>query len=82
VPVELVFNPFDLEKVSVRYMGRDFGLAVPQKIGRHSHPMAKPKAEPGHPTGIDYLGLLEARHKAELGRLIGYKDIAAEGGAE
>jgi len=80
--VELVFNPFDLEKVSVRYMGRDFGLAVPQKIGRHSHPMAKPKAEPGHPTGIDYLGLLEARHKAELGRLIGYKDIAAEGGAE
>ena len=84
--IELVFDPFDLEKVAVRYMGRDFGLAVPQKIGRHSHPMAKPKAEAGPPTGIDYLGLLEARHKAELGRLIGYRDmgseIAAKGGAE
>jgi hypothetical protein len=48
--------------------------------------MAKPKAEAGPPTGIDYLGLLEARHKAELGRLIGYRDmgseIAAKGGAE
>ena len=84
--VELVFDPFDLEKISVRYMGRDFGLAVPQKIGRHSHPMAKPKAEPGPPTGIDYLGLLQARHKEELGRLIGYRDmdsdVAAEAGAQ
>jgi len=76
--IELVFDPFDLEKVAVRYMGRDFGLAVPQKIGRHSHPMAKPKAEAGPPTGIDYLGLLEARHKAELGRLIGYRDMGSD----
>ena len=76
--VELVFDPFNLEKVVVRYMGRDFGLAVPQKIGRHSHPMAKPKAEAGPPTGIDYLGLLEARHKAELGRLIGYRDMGSD----
>jgi putative transposase len=76
--VELVFDPFDLERVVVRYMGRDFGPAVPQKIGRHSHPMAKPKAEAGPPTGIDYLGLLEARHKEELGRLIGYRDMDSD----
>jgi putative transposase len=74
--VELVFDPFDLEHVAVRYMGRDFGPALPQKIGRHSHPMAKPAAEPGPPSGIDYLGLLAARHKDELGRPIGYKDLA------
>jgi putative transposase len=73
--VELVFDPFDLEHVAVRYMGRDFGPALPQKIGRHSHPMAKPAAEPGPPSGIDYLGLLAARHKDELGRPIGYKDL-------
>ena len=60
----------------MRYLGRDFGPALPQKIGRHSHPMAKPVAEPGPPSGIDYLGLLAARHKEELGRPIGYKDLA------
>ena len=73
--VELVFDPFDLEHVEVRYMGRDFGAALPQMIGRHSHPMAKPAAEPGPPSGIDYLSLLAARHKEELGRPIGYKDL-------
>jgi putative transposase len=73
--VELVFDAFDLEHVEVRYMGRGFGQAVPQKIGRHSHPMAKPEADPGPPSGIDYLGLLEAKHRSELGRPIGYKDL-------
>ena len=34
-------------------MGRSFGQAVPHKIGRHSHPMAKPAPEPGPPSGID-----------------------------
>lgn len=77
--VELVFDPFDLEHISVRYMGRDFGPALPQVIGRHCHPMAKPMAEPVVPTGIDYLGLLAARHKDELGRRIGYSDL---GGAQ
>ena len=77
--VELIFDPFDLEKVEVRYMGRSFGQAVPHKIGRHSHPMAKPAPEPGPPSGIDYLGLLSERHRAEVGRPIGYRGLA-EGG--
>jgi putative transposase len=74
--VELVFDPFDLEHVLVRYMGRDFGPALPQRIGRHSHPMAKPELDAGAPSGIDYLSLLAAKHKEELGRPIGYKDLA------
>jgi putative transposase len=73
--VDLVFDPFDLERISVRYLGRDFGAALPQVIGRHSHPMARPAVEPVAPSGIDYLGLLAARHKEELGRRIGYKDL-------
>ena len=56
----------------MRYNGTDFGLAVPHKIGRHVHPMAKPAVEPAPPTGIDYLGLIEARHRGALGEPIGY----------
>gem|GEM_PF-4991902 len=53
--VELIFDPFNLEQVEVRYLERSFGLAVPHKIGRRSHPMAKAAPEPGPPSGIDYL---------------------------
>jgi putative transposase len=66
--VELVFDAFDLTHVEVRYMDQSFGEAVPQKIGRHSHPMARPTAPPGPPTGIDYLALVEGHHRAEIAR--------------
>jgi len=64
---ELVFDPFDLEDIEVRYDGRSFGKAVAFKIGRHSHPKARPEQPGGQPppaTGIDYLGLLDAAHDA------------------
>ena len=56
--VECVFDPFDLTVLEIRWNGSPYGLAVPRKISRHSHPKAKPE-EPGTPppaTGIDYLG--------------------------
>ena len=50
--VELVFDPFDLTRIEVRWNGKPYGLAVPQQIRRHSHPRAKPetpgRAAPGH----------------------------------
>lgn len=59
--VELLFDPFDLRRIEVRYQQRAFGLAVPHVIGRHAHPNAKSDtAPPPTPTGIDYLGLLAA----------------------
>jgi putative transposase len=67
--VECVFDPFDLTVLEVRWNGAPYGLAVPRKIGRHSHPKAKPE-EPGTPppgTGIDYLGIIAAEH-AEAAR--------------
>lgn len=73
--VELVFDPFDLERISVRYHDTDFGLAVPRKIGRHVHPMAKVAPAPGPPTGIDYLGLIEARDRGAVGSPIGYAQM-------
>ena len=76
--VELVFDPFDLERISVRYHDTDFGLAVPHKIHRHVHPMAKVAPVVGPPTGIDYLGLIEARHRGAVGSPIGYAQLEHE----
>ncbi len=77
--VELVFDPFDLTRVEVRWAGRPMGVAVPHKIGRHAHPAARPEpgVEPPPPaTGIDYLRLIEARADAELGQHTSYAGIA------
>lgn len=66
--VELVFDPFDLTRIEVRYHHRPFGLAVPLVIGRHTHPRAEREVPPSAaPTGIDYLELLAERRDAELG---------------
>jgi putative transposase len=66
---ELVFDPFDLTDVEVRFEGRAMGKAVPVRIGRHVHPKARPEAAPAPvPSGIDYLGMVAARRAAELSR--------------
>lgn len=74
--VEVVFDPFDLDSVEIRFQGRSMGKGVPVSIGRHSHPMARPEAAPTPaPTGIDYLGLVASRHEAELARSINYAQL-------
>jgi putative transposase len=66
--VELVFDPFDLTRIEVRYQHRPFGTAVPLQIGRHTHPQAQRELPPPPtPTGIDYLKLLADKRDAELG---------------
>lgn len=82
--VELVFDPFDLTDIEVRYGGRDFGRAVAFTIGRHAHPKARPE-HPGtstepEPSGIDYLRLLESTHTEQLQARINY--TALLGGAD
>jgi putative transposase len=72
--VELVFDPFDLTELAVRYAGRSFGAAVAFTIGRHSHPKARPEqpdATP-EPTGIDYLALIDTTHTQRLEARINY----------
>jgi putative transposase len=66
--VELVFDPFDLTDLQVRYQGRPMGVAVGHQIGRHVHPAAKPETspDPAPPTGIDYLALVRDRHTTTL----------------
>jgi putative transposase len=66
--VELVFDPFDLTGIDVRWQGRPAGQAVPHVIGRHAHPKARPEQPvPAAPaTGIDYMGLVDAAHDTRL----------------
>ena len=75
--VEVVFDPFDLTTLQIRYQGRSMGIAVPHRIGRHVHPDARPELPPAPatPTGIDYLALVAAGHRAQLAARINYTDL-------
>jgi putative transposase len=82
--VQLVFDPFDLEHLEVRWDGRDFGLAVPHQLKVHVHPKAT--AEPPDlldgmattPTGIDYLALVEQEHRQATRRTINFGDLYSD----
>ncbi len=77
--VELVFDPFDLTFLRVRLSGTDVGAATPFQINRHSHPKARPEVpaeEPEPTTGIDYLGLLDAVHTAEIAEKVNYSALS------
>jgi putative transposase len=76
--VELVFDPFDLTRIEVRYQHRPFGTAVPLVIGRHTHPQAQRELQPpATGSGIDYLKLLAEKRDAELGgHRIDYTSLA------
>jgi len=82
--VELVFSPFDLETVEVRYQNKSHGKALPHNITRHVHPKARPEIpEPPTPppTGIDYLDLTERTHHQQVraDRRIGYDALFSDG---
>jgi putative transposase len=66
--VELVFSPFNLHHIEVRYRDRSYGLAVPFQITRHTHPKARPEIPEPPPaaTGISYLDLVSAAHHQHL----------------
>ena len=82
--VQLVFDPFDLDHLEVRFDGRDFGGAVSHELKTHVHPKAT--AEPpdvidgieATPTGIDYLALVEAEHHAATRRTINFADLDSD----
>lgn len=77
--VELVFDPFDLTKIDVRYAGRDMGTAAPSTSAATFTPGPR-RCHPRHPTGqaqrLDYLALVEARVAAATRRRIAYAELA------
>lgn len=78
--VELLYDPFELTEIEVRFRGRRMGKAIPHRIGRWTHSKAKPEvvAEEAPRTGIDYLGLVQARFEEETRRRISYSEIKDE----
>ena len=73
--VELVFDPFDMTTIEVRYHGTPHGLALPHRIARHSHPKARPELPENpspKPTGINYLGIVADTHQNDIGGQINY----------
>jgi putative transposase len=67
--VELLFSPFDLERIEVRHRDRSYGTAVPHVITRHTHPKARPEtpeAIPAPATGIAYLQLVADAHHQQV----------------
>ena len=63
--VELVFSPFNLEHIEIRYQDKSYGTALPHNITRHAHPKARPEtpeAAAAPPTGIDYLAMVADTH--------------------
>jgi len=77
--VELVFDPFDLDRLEVRLAGKPAGTAVPFAVSRHRHPKTRTadggqRAEPA-PTGIDYLAALGDGHDAALREQVSYRSL-------
>jgi putative transposase len=78
--IELVFDPFDMTDIEVRHHARSYGLAVAFRIGRHSHPKARPEhvAIDPPPVGIDYLNLIGAVHADTLGDRVNYAALTPD----
>ncbi len=79
--LELLFDPFDLDRIEVRLAGKPAGTAVPFVMGRHRHPKTRTpdgqaRTEPV-PTGIDYLGALVDGHDEALREQVSYQFLVS-----
>ena len=79
--LELLFDPFDLDRIEVRLGGKPAGTAVPFVMGRHRHPKTRTpdgqaRTEPA-PTGIDYLGALGDGHDEALREQVSYQFLVS-----
>ena len=74
--VELRYDPEDLTSLTVFVEGAAAGIATALVIGRHTHPAVPQAARPQpQPTGIDYLGMLQAAHEHATTGHIAYRDL-------
>jgi putative transposase len=80
--VELVFDPFDLTDIAVRFNGQSMGTAAVHEVRTHVHPKAASvNDDPDDPpaaSGIDYLALVAAEHHEATRRSINFADLASD----
>jgi putative transposase len=78
--VELRYDPEDLSQLTVFVEGAASGIATPLVIGRHTHPAVPQAARPAPtPTGVDYLGLVQAAHEEQTIGQLAYRDLPLPG---
>lgn len=86
--VELRYHPEDMTQIDVYYEGAYAGVARAFVVRRHVHPAVPQAVRPEpEPTGVDYLGLVQAAHEeaAGTGRKIDFAQLqmfAGDDGAE
>ena len=72
--VEVRFDPTDLTRLDVYFEGRPAGVATPFVIGRHVAKTVPQALRPTpEPTGIDYLGNVQAAHEDDTIGTIHYR---------
>lgn len=77
--VELIYDPFDLTDVEIRFNGQSFGTATVHEVSTHVHPKAASHHDDPDDTpaeiSIDYLSLIEAQHRDATRRSINFADL-------
>jgi putative transposase len=78
--VQLIFDPFDLTEIEVRWHDQTFGIAAPHHITTRVHPRAAagitdPDDMPAVHSGIDYLALVAAEHEQAIRRPINFAEL-------
>jgi len=78
--IELRYDPEDLTSLTVFVDGATQGIATPLVIGRHTHPAVPQADRPAPtPTGVDYLGLVQAAHDEHTIGQIAYRTLPLPG---
>lgn len=84
--VELLFDPFDLARIEVRWNHTSFGIAVPHQLRTDVHPQVAGRRDhdddPPPPAGIDYLALVEQEHRQATRRSINFADLTPHDDAD
>lgn len=79
--VEVRYDPEDLTRLDIYLNGAPAGIAVPFKIGRHVAKTVPQAARPAvEATGIDYLGMVLAKHEDETIGTIHYRQVPLNDG--
>jgi len=74
--IECRYDPTDMSALDVFFEGRAAGVAMPLVIGTHVHPAVPQAQQPvPTPTGVDYLGLVQAAHDEAFAGPISYRDV-------